>query len=134
MQESKVDVIKAKEMLNNGVTFTDVAKHFGVSKQRIHQMLGKQKLSCVVRGTKGMIYPNLKRWMIENEVTYKDLLERMGLSSCNVANTRLSKQLKKHEGEKESIGLRIDQIRKILEITGMSFEECFELEKGVVKW
>ena len=51
-------------MLLNGASYEEAAQKFGVTKQRLHQLL-----PGVGNGTKqsnAWIYPNIKRWMKDN--------------------------------------------------------------------
>lgn len=64
-------------------------------------------------------YPNLERWMKENGFTQKMVADVIGMTACNFNRTCRGKQ---------DIAKR--NIDKILELTGMTYEECFAKEKA----
>lgn len=122
---TREEKIEAFTMRIDGHTYQEIADKLGVTRQCIHQMLGADRRSKVALNDKGFIYPNLMKWMIENGVPIYDLYKKMGYTSSDS-----SKVYKRLRGD---IRFTICDIRKILEITGMSFEECFSLKEGAVE-
>lgn len=116
------------EMKKRGATYQEIAKEIGVSKQRVHQMLiTYDKHLKGIRGHgfdidtivfKG-IYEHFKKDLYESPSSFT--LKVMG----NDAKNSLPKVRGFITGKSES-RFTIRQLQRICEITGMSFEECFE--------
>lgn len=70
-------IIRARELREMGLTHEAIGKELGVSRQRIHQILGKQRNSMFrpIDEAKAF-YPNMARWMNENQVSRAELARR----------------------------------------------------------
>lgn len=68
---------------------------------------------------KPSVYPNLERWMEETMFTQRKLAEKLGCHYTWVSMVMHGKG-----------NLRKDDIDIILEVTGMTYEECFAKEKA----
>lgn len=98
-------------MYDAGMTYQKIGEVFGVSKQAVHQIINSGdgvRLSTLMK----IPYVGLRRWMLENRVTQKELNKRAGLT------VRITK-----DGN-----LSMKAITKILEVTGLTYEECFNTE------
>lgn len=113
--------IEAFRMLTNGNTYKEIGEHFNVSKQYIHQVLHYEISGNSSKPLTTIIYPKLKKWMFENNYTVLRLQKELGFKSPNPAS-----MYSKLRGERT---LPIGLARKILDITGMTFEECFLIEE-----
>lgn len=122
---TREEKIEAFAMRLDGETYQEIADKFGVTRQYIHQMLGGDRRSKVALNDRGFIYPNLMKWMIENGVPIYELYKKMGYKSSDC-----SKIYQRLRGESR---FTISDIRKILEITKLSFEECFEIREGATE-
>lgn len=114
------DKVKMFEMRLRGCTLQEIGDEFGFTRERVRQIL-----SGAIRERKTnmdeIIYVNIAKWLKQNEISlfkFSKMLDPKVNSS-----TRLKNKLTKSKSE-----LKISQIKKILEITGMSFEEAFEEE------
>lgn len=110
------DKIKAFTMRLDGKTFQEIGDEFGVSKQCIEQMLGfhqrKARTSIAVK----CIYKGLAGYLQEEKISIAKMTELLEAKTPYIVSKKLS-------GEKE---FKISEIKKILQITGQTFEECFE--------
>lgn len=104
-------------MLLNGATYEETAQKMGVSKQRLHQLMPNVRASG--RQSKTWIYPNIKQWMRHNRITICHLSELLG---CHKAT--LGRYLSGKAQPDKTI------IDKILEVTGMNYEEAFKTGKA----
>lgn len=114
------DKVKMFEMRLRGCTLQEIGDKFGVTRERVRQILSE---AIRQRNTNmdEIIYVNIAKWLKQNEISlskFSKMLDPKANSS-----TRLKNKLTKSKSE-----LKISQIKKILEITGMSFEEAFEEE------
>lgn len=99
-------------MHDAGMTYKKIGEIYGVSRQAVHQIINNGngvRLSTLIK----IPYVGLRLWMIENRVTVSELNKRVG--------TRLSFS--------KNINLRMATINKILEVTGLTYEECFNTEE-----
>lgn len=117
---TREEKIQAFAMRLDGATYQEIGNKFGVSRQRIEQVINKklQKPSKRFIG-KGFLYPNLIKWMIENEMSIHDLTETLGLNRSATLTLKLKG---KSEFKKREIDI-------ILAKTNMKYEECFGLER-----
>lgn len=108
------------DMRLDGYSFEDIGERFGVSKQRIQQILsgkdsGKRNATSKQNRLDRYIFPKIAIWMNEHDYTLVMMAEEIGVSP-----TTLSGQLL---GKNEP---PLKTVRKIIEITGMPFEVAFE--------
>lgn len=118
---TKDEKMKAIEMRKEGFSFRAIAKEIGYTPQNIcHQLMTLGIERGVVKNIKTIIYKGLANWMIENEISINALSLKIYDKYYNAKCDVLAKKLR---GERN---LYIGEIKKILEVTGMTFEECFE--------
>lgn len=113
----------------DGCTYQEIADKFGVSKSHIQSTLFS---SCGGKARKKnnsdmCVYVGLAQFINEHNVTQRKLAEVIG-TKCSQSNT--SRLRRKITGESQ---FKINEIYKVLEFTGMTFEECFALKKSEVK-
>lgn len=114
----------ARELRMQGLTFAEIGKRLGVSRQRIAQCCAgmnpeqtawachKEDLDCI-------IYAGLRKWMLENKVSVPEMMRRIGLDTGSRRSENFRKRLK---GKTQ---LSITEIKKILAVTGGTFEQMF---------
>ena len=121
---TKEQKVRAFEMRMEGYTFQEIADEFGTTKQNI-----QKTLDYTIRGQKrpidSIIYPNLRDYLRTDKMNVLHLSRKMGYESNNAST--LYKKLRGNSL------LTMGDIRKILEITKMSFEECFYLEDAALE-
>lgn len=106
-------------MTLDGYTYQEIADEFGVTKQYISSLFGSKLYNSQLYDK--IIYPNIVKWMKENNFTVHKLsIELYPRQTANGAQNKLSRVLK---GKQKAT---IDDIDKILKITGMKYEECFQ--------
>ena len=108
------------DMRLDGYSFEYIGERFGVSRQRVQQILsgkGSGKRNAVSKQNRldRYIFPKIAIWMNETDYTLTMMAEEIG-----VFPTTLSKQLL---GDSEP---PLKTVRKIIEITGLPFEVAFE--------
>ena len=115
----------ARELRMQGLTFEEIGKRLGVSRQRVAQCCAgmdpeatawachKEDLDCI-------IYAGLKRWMYENKVSIPEMMRRIGLDTGSRRSEHFRNRLK---GKPQ---LTITEIKKILAVTGGTFEQMFK--------
>ena len=115
----------AIEMRDKGMTFQQIADELGVTRQRVAQYCaGVNAKYYRFYGEKTCIYVGLRDWMNENKVNITVLLQMMGYVFAPESNERWKAKLS------SETALKIDEIKKILEVTGLTFEQAFGEVEG----
>lgn len=120
-----IDIDKAIELRDNGATYEEIGAHFGVSRQRIHAALGPFKKNAQIY-TK-IKYKGLKKWFKETDSSFSQFAKLVGMKSTTAYVRKVQNWLT--EGAETERTFTIEQIKKMLEVTGMTFEELFEEDK-----
>jgi len=129
MYRSTVDEINDRESRKNkllkarqkGMSYDDIGRLFGISRQRVHQIIGKQNKNLFRPiTTTRCVYDGIRNWMNDNMVSMAELTRRIygqiNGTSYNLLRLRLM-------GEKAIPKTIID---KILCITNLTYEEAFK--------
>ncbi len=102
-----------------GKTYEEIGTEFGISKQRVYQLIGGEMKHKVVIPEERCIYPNLRLWMNENNVSVNKLCRTMYDGRLEPERTEvLRKALKGSNCTKNTID-------RILKATGLTYEEAF---------
>ena len=114
----------ARELRMQSLTFEEIGKRLGVSKQRIAQCCAGMNpeataWACRIKDLDCIIYPNLKKWMLENKVSISEMMRRIGQDTGSRRSESFRNKLK---GRTQ---LTITDIKKILAVTGGTFEQMF---------
>ena len=121
-REEKID---AFAMRLDGKTYEEIGKHYGVSKQYVERILN----ASAMKGTRPLdkiIYPNLGQFIKAHYNGVMNFCLALGYGSRNT--TPMYKRLR------GKAAMTISEVRNILELTGMTFEECFALADGATEF
>lgn len=111
-----------KELFEQGLTRTEIAKQLGISRQAVSQALARYNPAYFKLITESnCIYPNIREWMNKNKVSMNEFVRRMGCASYAGNFYTLKNNLTGKTDTKKST------IDKILAITGMTYELAFDL-------
>ena len=104
-----------------GKTYAEIAKVYGLSTQYINQMMARYKVSQFRPLTdEQCVFVGLRCWMNENKCSMAELARRR-FGFFPGGTSMQGWRSKMHGG----IQLKKDDIDKLIEITGMSYEELF---------
>ena len=109
---TKVDISKACEMRTNGATYEEIGSYFGVSKQYVYQIMKEHGFTK----TRKSVYPGIDGWLFKNDMTW-------GTFAPLAFGVRHSNTIYKIRNGSQR--LHLNQIKSILDFTGMTFEEAF---------
>lgn len=114
----------ARELRMQGLTFAEIGKRLGVSKQRIAQCCAgmnpeQTALACREKDLDCIVYAGLKKWMLENKVSVPEMMRRIGLDTGSRRSEYFKNRLK------GKTRFPITEIKKILAVTGGTFEQMF---------
>ena len=106
--------VEAFRMRLEGNTIQEIANRFGVSKQYISKELRTERKKSNEKIVNACIYPNIRKFLVQEQLTCRDFSGEFGLSYATLYNTLTGKA----EPRKKTID-------RILECTGLSYEEAF---------
>lgn len=121
-----INIDEAIKMRNEGATYEEIGQHFGVSRQRIHTLLGGGDFKKNAQQYTKIKYKGLKKWFRETNTTFSGFARLIGAKNTTAYIRKIQNWLT--EGGERDRTFTIDQIKKMLEVTGMTFEELFEEE------
>lgn len=110
--------LDALEMLLEGASYSDVARKYSLSRERIRQMFSPI-MQRDMRKRSFSIYPNFTSWLREKNLSYHKFAEMTGVSGQHISHVMTGK------GNPSK-----NWIDRVLEVTGMTYEECFAKEKA----
>jgi hypothetical protein len=125
-QERDAIIQRMIDMKNEGKTYQVIADEFGISKQRVQQLIGNRdaryfryikKTTCIYKG--------IRKYLNDNKISVAEFVRRTHGCYHPVYMSRLMSKLR---GETDMQKRYID---KILEVTGLTYEVAFELEEDV---
>lgn len=114
----------ARELRMQGLTFAEIGKRLGVSKQRAAQCCAgmdskRTAWACHKEDLESIVYTGLKKWMLANRVSVPELMRRIWLDTGSSRSKYFRNRL---EGKTQ---LPMREIKKILAVTGGTFEQMF---------
>lgn len=110
--------VEAYRMRLEGATLRECAEKFGVSREYIRQITPPVETHPRRRRAyDSCIYPNIKEWMYQNRYSYYAFSKILDCSPASVYNVLMGKSSPNKK-----------LIDKILDATGMSYEEAFKTE------
>jgi plasmid maintenance system antidote protein VapI len=118
---TKKDKADAYFLRLNGCSVEEIAQRFGVSKQRISQILPRFDRSFQkTRNSDRCIYPVIKKYLLDNRLTYRRFAIICGLHPNSLYRNLV--------GDCDFSKRTID---KILAVTGMTYEQAFSTEVSI---
>lgn len=114
---------KMEECRLEGMTYEKIADEFGISKQRVYQIIGKpdKRIICIKKSQ--CIYPELRKWLIENNMSINALTRKI-YGSVEPNNRQTISRLLK--GSNLPTKRTVD---KVLKATGLTYEQAFYREE-----
>ena len=120
-KERAMDMFK---MRLEGATYQEIADKYGITKQRVEGILKMREPSKKHSNNKyeKCIYKGLREWLQQNNYKLNDLQNLISKNKQKQAGNSLRMKLC---GKRE---FRLSEINKIINLTGMTFEELFMQE------
>ena len=124
-QENKDRLLEMIKMRLDGCTYQEIAERYGVTRQCVQQsissFMGKER-SVRKSSLDRCVYPNIKAWMLDNNISMIKLSKICGLAETHIGAVRT-----KLCGERD---FKISEIKAILKESGKTFEYLFSTEKA----
>lgn len=109
------------EMVREGFTYKQIGRVYGVSKQRVHQIVSQGDVRYFHPITKERcIFNGIRNWMNANKVDVASITRKIYGNTSPTCHQKLRSYL---VGKNE---MRMSTIEKLLEITGLTFEQAFK--------
>ncbi|MBD5463966.1 MAG: helix-turn-helix domain-containing protein [Lachnospiraceae bacterium] len=111
------------KMRLDGCTFQEIADKYGVSRQYVQQSIADftgKKRGVKKSSLDKCIYPNIRKWMIDNNISMVKLSKICGLSKSCIDPIRM-----KLRGDRD---FKISEIKAMLKESGGTFEYMFSTE------
>lgn len=110
---TKKDKLEAYKMRLEGKTLQYIADQFGVTREYIRQITP----GAGPRQRSNYVFPNIAKWLVDNGIYNYEFAEKINASGNAFGSWMLGKKCPS-----------LYHIEKILEVTGMTFEEAFARE------
>lgn len=112
---------QATALRKQGMTYQQIADSMGVSKAYVAVLLDKtvKTSNFHIWPIELSPYPVLTQWMNDNQMTRQELAEKLGYSPSTGSYYIITKIMRTDKFTKK-------EIDKLLEITGMTYEELFK--------
>lgn len=116
--ERKFEMYKMKQ---EGKSYAEISRVYGISRQRVHHILGKNDERYFINIEESLVaYKGIRDWLNKNKVSFVKLCRLVYGSYHPEQRRRLKSNLTK------KTPINIDTINKILDITGLTFEQAFK--------
>ena len=109
------------EERKNGLTYREIAEKYGVSQQTVSATCRRCPNHFRAYKAEEVIYPNLRKWLNENKVTRQEFAYGIGVRGRTPARVVTLWFRGQRYPQKKTID-------KMLEFTGLTYEELFEEE------
>lgn len=112
---------KFKTMKEEGYTLEQIGKEHNISRQRVYQVIhyNFQREEAPIPAMEQIIYPNIRKWLKDNNVTPKQLARMANIPYftvyCNLTGRTKTPQIR--------------TAKKLCEILNMSISEAFQKEE-----
>lgn len=111
------EMIKLKQ---DGLTYREIAKMFGVSHQRVAQIIGEQNVSYFKEVTeKQCVFKGIRDYMNNTQTSLTALIKKCGFNYHAETANKYRYWL---NGTNE---MKMSAINSLLEVTGLTYEEAF---------
>ena len=114
---SNEEIMEIVKMRLDGATLQEIAVKRGCSRQNIEQILKRIKTGAGTSERK-IIYPGLRAWMAENWCSVSKLAD-----ACGIIRQTMYVYLS------QAGRMKIGAVQRILNYTGLTFEEAFGTEE-----
>ena len=99
-------------------SMSEIAEIYGLTKQRVSAIISSKSSKRKLETVADVVYPSIKEWIIEHNLSLNQFVRKMGF-------TRYAKAYRFLRGD--DLG-NIKIIKAVLEATGLTFEEAFNLD------
>ena len=117
IKRDRAELIDMFTMRVSGNTLQKIGDKYGITRERVRQIL-LSAIKCPKVTWEGIVYPNLRKWLKDHNLSMLKFGKMVGFASPSLCEKKL----------KGMSSFNLEQINKILEITGLTFNEAFKVE------
>lgn len=121
MIEKKEEMIELREQ---GLNYRQISEIYHISRQRVHSIIGKEKSRKNNADIERIVYKGIYDYLTENPKISLNTLYRKISSNYTSNQMRNFRVFLMNTSDRGKLTIR--QIKKLIEITGKSFDELFE--------
>lgn len=122
-QQRNEIIAQMRQMHEDGKTYQEIGDMFGVSRQRIFQMIGGGDVKFFRKITPSQcIYKGIRKYMNDNKVSMMEMSRKV------YGNTSPNNYQKTKGWLNGSLEIAKGRIDKLLAVTGLSYEVAFKIE------
>lgn len=125
MIEYNPNVNQMIEMRKQGKSYIEIGEKFGISRQRVHQLLGGRVRKDSVNIEKIKYVGIYELFQNDPSMTYARLTRIM----CNTSDETIKERIRRVVQRSEQCTLTINEINNLIAYTGKTFEELFEVRR-----
>ena len=121
MIEKKEEMIVLREQ---GLNYQQIGEIYHISRQGVHAIIGKENARKNITDVERIVYKGIYDYMMENpKLSFRGLYKKISSGYTENQMRHFSSFL---QNPTDFGKLTISQIKKLIELTGKSFEELFE--------
>lgn len=115
---------KFKKMKKEGYTLEEIGKEHNISRQRVYQVIhyNFQREEAPVPAIEQIIYPNIRQWLLKNNITPKQLAKKAGIPYYTLYSNLTGRTNRP----------RLKTARKVCDILNMSIPQAFAKENNKI--
>lgn len=117
-EEALARIEKIKELYNQGVSVSKIAETYGMSRQRVYQLVDVRRSYLTTITEKQCIYTGLRNWMNTSRVSISSLVRMIYGDVQSYKRSVVSNALRGGNCSKKTID-------RILKVSGLTYEEAF---------
>ena len=125
MKENVNEII---ELRKHGLTYAQIGERYGVSKQRIQQLIGKERIRKCSTDIEEIAYEGIYQLFVDDpEMTFIKLTKIM--YGTSYADTAAHEKVFRFVRKKANSRMRLECINNLINYIGKPYEEVFK-ERG----
>lgn len=118
--QNKESIVQMFEMRLDGFSLEEIGQHFGITRQRVQQILGDKPVKYG-RPVSKCVFPGIVKFLCKHNLSVRQFGTNLGYSGNSLTIYHKLWGINK---------FTMPEIKKILAYTGMTFEEAFGEEKN----
>jgi transcriptional regulator with XRE-family HTH domain len=129
MAQSKHNLAEMMELRAQGLTYEEIGKRFGLSRQRIHGLIGSMRTRKSNTDIEKIAYEGIYQMFVEDpKMTFAKLARMMSRSKApgHARTEHIRRMVTKREDGRFSI----DDINNLLRAVGRPYEEVFRVREN----
>lgn len=129
MAQSKHNLAEMMELRAQGLTYEEIGKRFGLSRQRIHVLIGSMRTRKSNTDIEKIAYEGIYQMFVEDpKMTFAKLARMMSRSKAH-GHAR-TERIRRMVTKSQDVRVSIDDINNLLRAVGRPYEEVFRVREN----